>query len=104
MAVRETGNAKPRNHRESAPNDGDIQGGREVRIKYKRSIYGMSPTCKARPTVKVGSLSCEECEYCRGKAFGFIGKETTVGGRKIDLYGGWVECAAPEMQGEQEEE
>jgi len=34
-----------------------------VRIKYKSSIYGMSPTCKARPTVKVGSLSCEECEY-----------------------------------------
>jgi hypothetical protein len=65
-----------------------------VRIKYKSSIYGMSHTCKARPTVKVGSMSCEECEYYRKKAFGFIGKETTVGGRKIDLYGGWVECAA----------
>lgn len=75
-----------------------------MRIKYKSSIYGMSPTCKARPTMKVGSMSCEECEYFRGKAFGFIGKETAVGGRKIDLYGGWVECAAPEMQDEQEEE
>ena len=75
-----------------------------MRIKYKRSIYGMSPTCKARPTVKVGSMSCKECEYCKGMAFGFIGKETTVSGRKIDLYGGWVECAATEMQDEQEEE
>ena len=71
-----------------------------MRIKYKSSIYGMSPTCKTRPTVKVGSMSCEECEYHRGKAFGFIGKEATMRGRKISLYGGWVECAAPEMQDE----
>lgn len=43
-------------------------------------------------------MSCEECEHFRGKAFGFIGKETAAGGRKIDLYGGWVECAAPEIK------
>ena len=71
-----------------------------MKIKYKSSIYGMSPTCKTRPTVKVGSMSCNECEYHRGKAFVFIGKETTMGGREIALYGGWVECAAPEMQDE----